>query len=69
MIRYGINLKWQPEIMTLKNYYLLFTGKEGIYLHWYKNSVLITCFQTFCCGVFKCDSRLWTGGLYYYLYL
>ncbi|HHT05355.1 MAG TPA: carbohydrate ABC transporter permease [Hydrogenispora sp.] len=47
LIRYGINLKWQPEIMTLKNYYLLFTGKEGIYLHWYKNSVLITCFQTF----------------------
>lgn len=46
LIRYGINLKLQPEIMSLKNYFLLFTGKEGIYLHWYKNSVLITFFQT-----------------------
>lgn len=31
LIRYGINLKLQPEIMSLKNYHLLFTGKEGIY--------------------------------------
>lgn len=46
LIRYGINFKLQPEIMSLENYYLLFTGKEGIYLHWYKNSVLITFFQT-----------------------
>ena len=46
LIRYGINLKVQPDIMSWKNYGLLFTGKEGIYLHWYKNSVLITLLQT-----------------------
>jgi arabinosaccharide transport system permease protein len=46
MIRNGINVNLQPEIMSLQNYGALFTGKEGIYLHWYKNSVMITFFQT-----------------------
>ena len=46
MIRNGINVKLQPEIMTLRNYLVLFTGKEGIYLHWYKNSIMITFLQT-----------------------
>ena len=46
MFRNGITFKLQPGIMTLKNYMLLFTGKEGIYLDWFKNSLLITLFQT-----------------------
>lgn len=46
LVRNGINFQFNLDVMTLKNYLLLFTGKEGIYLHWYKNSVLITFFQT-----------------------
>lgn len=46
LLRNGITLRFQPEFMTLKNYLLLVTGKEGIYLHWYKSSVLLTFIQT-----------------------
>lgn len=46
MFRNGINVHIDPQIMSLKNYSELFTGKEGIYLQWYKNSLLITFLQT-----------------------
>ncbi|MGE5581216.1 MAG: carbohydrate ABC transporter permease [Bacillota bacterium] len=46
MFRNGINFNFQWDIMSLKNYLELFTGKEGIYLQWYKNSILITFLQT-----------------------
>jgi ABC-type sugar transport system, permease component len=46
MFRYGINVNLQPEIMSLKNYMSLFTGKEGIYLLWFKNSIMLTLIQT-----------------------
>lgn len=46
LVRNGINVYLQPDIMTWKNYLELFTGKEGIYLQWYKNSLLITFLQT-----------------------
>jgi len=44
--RYGINLKINLEVMSPKNYLLLFTGNEGIYFRWYLNSVIIACVQT-----------------------
>jgi arabinosaccharide transport system permease protein len=46
MFRNGINVNLQPEIMSLKNYIYLFTQKDGIYLLWLKNSILITFIQT-----------------------
>jgi arabinosaccharide transport system permease protein len=46
MFRNGININLQPEIMSLKNYIYLFTEKDGIYLLWFKNSLLITFIQT-----------------------
>jgi arabinosaccharide transport system permease protein len=42
MIRNGITLNLDFSGMNLENYKLLVTGKDGIYMHWYKNSVSIT---------------------------
>ncbi|NMA66516.1 MAG: carbohydrate ABC transporter permease [Clostridiaceae bacterium] len=42
MIRNGITLNLDFPSMNFENYKLLVTGKDGIYLHWYKNSVIIT---------------------------
>ncbi len=42
MIRNGITLNLDFASMNLENYKLLVTGKDGIYMHWYKNSVSIT---------------------------
>lgn len=42
LLRNGINLNFQWDIMTLKNYKYLFTENNGIYLDWYKNSIVIT---------------------------
>lgn len=46
IIRNGINIKLQSEIMSLRNYKILFTESDGIFLHWYKNSLIITLLQT-----------------------
>ncbi len=46
LVRNGINLSLDPAVMTFQNYLYLVTEKESIYLHWYKNSVLITFIQT-----------------------
>ncbi len=46
IVRNGINIKLQPEIMSLRNYKILFTESTGIFLHWYKNSLIITFLQT-----------------------
>ncbi len=42
LLRKGMNFSLPAELMTLENYALVFTGRDGVYLHWYKNSVLIT---------------------------
>jgi len=46
MIRNGITIKLDFEMMNLKNYELLIKGKDGIYLFWYRNSVIITLLYT-----------------------
>ena len=46
LVRKGINFNLDIGMMSLKNYELLITGKDGIYLYWYRNSVLITLFYT-----------------------
>jgi arabinosaccharide transport system permease protein len=41
LLRYGLNLRLQPELLSFKNYAYLFT--EGkIYFTWYWNSIVIT---------------------------
>jgi arabinosaccharide transport system permease protein len=46
MFRNGITFRFQPELMTLKNYLGLCSGDGVVYLLWFKNSVLITVIQT-----------------------
>lgn len=42
LLRNGINLNFQWDIMTLENYKYLLTENDGIYLNWYQNSIVIT---------------------------
>lgn len=44
LIQYGLNLKIEPEKMSLKNYVYLFTG-EHEYFKWFTNSVGLTVVQ------------------------
>jgi len=44
--RYGLNLKIDLKVMSPKNYLLLFTQNDSIYLRWYLNSAIIACVQT-----------------------
>ncbi len=46
LISNGLNMKLQPEIMTLKNYVVLFTDNNGLYLKWFSNSIVITILYT-----------------------
>lgn len=46
MIQNGLNLRLDFENFSLTNYGYLFTQREGVYLHWYKNSIIITALQT-----------------------
>ena len=47
LIRYGITFKglW-PEKFDLKNFVGLVTSRDGIYLKWFRNSVLLSVMQT-----------------------
>lgn len=46
MIRQGISLNIDFSALNFNNYRLLLEGKDGIYLSWYFNSVMITILQT-----------------------
>lgn len=44
LIRYGLNLDFDLDKMSLKNYVFLFTGEHN-YFTWFKNSVILTVLQ------------------------
>lgn len=46
MIRNGITVNLDFTGMNLKNYGLLTTARDGIYLYWYRNSLVITLLNT-----------------------
>jgi arabinosaccharide transport system permease protein len=46
LMRFGINLRLDTAVMSLKNYLLLGTEYEALYFYWYFNSVIITLVQT-----------------------
>lgn len=47
LMRYGISFKSLiPEVLDFKNFAALFTAKDGLYLVWFKNSVILTLLQT-----------------------
>ncbi|MFC3342438.1 carbohydrate ABC transporter permease [Paenibacillus abyssi] len=57
LLRYGLNLKIQPELLTLRNYMSVFLpnefGATSSYLLWYKNSIVITAVFTVICLLFS----------------
>jgi arabinosaccharide transport system permease protein len=51
ILRFGLNLKIQPELLSFKNYSFIFSGGTD-YFTWYKNSILITITSTILCLLF-----------------
>lgn len=45
LLRFGLNVKLQPDVLSLANYEYIFTEGKRYFL-WYKNSVIITVFYT-----------------------
>ena len=46
LLRTGLNVRWEPQLMSLNNYRLLFSLAESNYLIWFRNSALITILQS-----------------------
>ena len=46
MMRYGLTLRFDPEISSFDNYTALNTYRDGVYWHWYKSSAIIMILQT-----------------------
>lgn len=42
----GLSLKISIDMLSIKNYILLFTKNDAVYFSWYKNSLIITIFYT-----------------------
>ncbi len=42
LIKNGINLNFQFELMNFDNYKLLYSARDAAYLYWYRNSLIIT---------------------------
>ncbi|MEC0227869.1 carbohydrate ABC transporter permease [Paenibacillus alba] len=49
MLRYGLNVKLQPELLSFHNYAFLFSAAAKKYLIWYKNSIVISIVYTALC--------------------
>lgn len=49
LLRYGLNLRIDPELMSLKNYMFIFSGSAKNYFLWYQNSIVITAVHTVLC--------------------
>lgn len=46
LLRTGLNVRWEPEVMSLNNYRLLFRSTESNYMIWFRNSIGITILQS-----------------------
>lgn len=49
LLRLGLNVRLQPDLLSLDNYRFLFSESARKYLFWYRNSVVITIIYTACC--------------------
>lgn len=49
LLRLGLNVRLQPDLLSLDNYRFLFSESARKYLFWYRNSVIITVIYTACC--------------------
>lgn len=46
LLRTGLNVRWEPELMSWNNYRLLFDASESNYMIWFANSAWITVLQS-----------------------
>ncbi|PMC40223.1 arabinose transporter permease [Bacillus sp. UMB0899] len=53
IMRFGLNLKLQPEVLSFDNYAFIFSGASDYFI-WYKNSILITIVSTVLCLLLTC---------------
>ncbi|UUZ85209.1 carbohydrate ABC transporter permease [Paenibacillus sp. P26] len=51
LLRLGLNVKLQPELLSFHNYTFLFSASAKKYLLWYRNSIIISAVYTVCCLV------------------
>lgn len=49
LLRLGLNMRLQPELLSFHNYAFLFSASAKKYLVWYQNSVVISAAYTVCC--------------------
>jgi arabinosaccharide transport system permease protein len=51
LLRYGLNVRWDMELMSFKNYISIFSGVGAAksYFFWYGNSLVITLIYTLLC--------------------
>jgi arabinosaccharide transport system permease protein len=49
LLRYGLNVRFDADVMTFKNYISIFSGSAKNYYFWYKNSIVITLVFTVLC--------------------
>jgi arabinosaccharide transport system permease protein len=53
LLRYGLNIQLQFDVLSLKNYAFILSGSARNYFIWYKNSALITIVYTVLCLLFS----------------
>jgi arabinosaccharide transport system permease protein len=53
LLRFGLNVRLQPELISLKNYSFIFSQSAAKYLTWYRNSLIITVIYTAGCMLFS----------------
>ncbi|MGM0877537.1 MAG: carbohydrate ABC transporter permease [Bacillota bacterium] len=53
ILRFGLNLKLQPEVLSFDNYAFIFSGASDYFI-WYKNSIFITVISTALCLLLSC---------------
>ncbi|SFB50301.1 arabinosaccharide transport system permease protein [Cohnella sp. OV330] len=49
LLRYGLNIKLQPELLSFHNYSFIFSAGAAKYMDWYKNSAIVTVVYTIGC--------------------
>lgn len=49
LLRFGLNIRLQPELLSFHNYSFIFSSGAEKYLIWYKNSLIVTVIYTVFC--------------------
>lgn len=53
LLRHGLNIKLQTELLSFHNYSFIFSSAAAKYMHWYRNSLVITVVYSAFCLLFS----------------